>query len=342
VICSIDATYPSCVTYVFSDATYSGYTLFGCGKTATRVAVYANPLTSSITTTSSSLRTTPTTPTTTTPTTFSIPSTSTDDPFTSTPTPTPAPAASNSTPIGAIVGGVVGGIGKFPPMSIQEPFAFGMTNMTSTGALALITAGIFFLIRRNKKDANANANASTTNPQMQSPPPPGNQGPFGPAVAGGMYAAQQSPQPQMAQQQPQQQPQQMTGYPPPVGYAAAGAYPPPGFDPRSSIAKHPYDMSQSSYDPSLASPPGSPPPQQSPVPPYSGVGYGPGGVPYNAQQQQQVYSPSPVSPNSTGYNNAPHTGQNTAYPNNSGPHTPATHVSELPAVRQDPGPRELA
>jgi hypothetical protein len=101
--CSSSADYPWCaaVPYAGTD-TVSGYTWFDCARSRTSLVAYVNPV-NTITTGST------TNPITTTP---IYPIAATPTPPGPTPT-TPAPAPDQpSAPVGAIVGGVVGGIGK--------------------------------------------------------------------------------------------------------------------------------------------------------------------------------------------------------------------------------------
>ncbi|EXU97779.1 hypothetical protein X797_009164 [Metarhizium robertsii] len=107
-------TAPECVTFqIAADDSYSGYSIMGCGPSKKTYIVYP-------TTTGQSTSTTITSETSSTSTTSM------------TTTPPPLPLPSPSTPVGAIVGGVVGGI----------------------AALALIGLAGFFLVQQKKKKAS--------------------------------------------------------------------------------------------------------------------------------------------------------------------------------------------
>ena len=142
----------------------------------------------------------------------------------------------------------------------------------------------------------------------------------------------------------------MQQHTPPVNFQPQGyppAFAPVPIDHRSSIAKSPYDMSQSSYDPSLASPPGSPPPPHSPVPPYSGgPAYNQGQ--YSPHSQVQNLSQQSYPPQGQGQNFPPQQ-YSTPPPQNYQNSTPQGYnhpqgafVSELPDTRGDRELRELA
>lgn len=204
--------------------------------------------------------------------------------------------------MGAIVGGVVGGV----------------------GALALIGLALFFLLRKKKSGGDAAPAVGGTTPAT-GPTAPGQGGPHQGAPAGGYYDPSQ---PQMAQQQQY------------GGYGPAGFAPVP-VDPRHSIAKPPYAVQQTEYNPNPNnpagfSPPGSPPPPGSPAPAYNGA-------------------PGQVSPDSTGYGQQPYQagqyGQQQQYQNPSPPpqqaqpygaHPQQHFAAELPTQRGDGEVRELA
>ncbi|KAH8890033.1 hypothetical protein GQ53DRAFT_179664 [Thozetella sp. PMI_491] len=213
---------PFCATITYAD--FKGYSAFLCSAKKTVEAAYVNP--TSIP--SSSTPTTTTQP----PTTTSSSSTSTSFSSTSTsttPSPTPAPDSGSSTPVGAIAGGVVGGV----------------------AVLALVAFGIWWIMRKSKKDKAANAPPA---PAPAPAPGPAPMGAYSPAPG---YDGQHM---QMAQQQ---QPYPQQHHYPPQGAPIYN----PAQDPRASIAK-PYD---GSYTSGYGSNPSSPPPPHtpgSPSPPY--------------------------------------------------------------------------
>ena len=231
------SSYPHCITHVYKDTrgaatALSGYTLLGCAVAAGTDSVYYNPFIFS--TTSSSTRRTTSTNTDTTPG-LGNPTSSTSAKTTTTVTQTPsATSVPAATPVGAIAGGIVGGV----------------------AAISLIIFGIWFLIRQNKKHKD-----ETPGPSPGGPPAPGyNNGPMGgtPAThmsqnsppAGGYFGQQH--QPEVA---------------PVAGFAAVAP-----MHQRSSIAKPPYtpyDHSPGGAFGSSPSPPASPPLPQ--APPYAGV-----------------------------------------------------------------------
>ncbi|KAH8908908.1 hypothetical protein BR93DRAFT_966934 [Coniochaeta sp. PMI_546] len=293
------SSYPTCIKHVYKDPVWTGYTLWGCARSARSDEVYYTPtvLTSTSSTSSS---TTSSSSTSSTSTTSSGTTTSTADPSTST-SAAPVSGGSKSTPVGPIVGGVVGGV----------------------AGLGLIGLALFFILRRKKSGDAPPAAAGPTSPGQGPPPPPG--------PPGGYYDPNQ---PQMAQQQQQGQ----------YGYGAAGFAP---VDPRASIAKPPYAVQQTEYNPAF-SPPGSPPPG-SPAPTYNGA---PGATP-----PPGAYGGQPVSPDSTGYGQQQQPYQATQYNQyqNQGPPQqaqpyghqqpgaqPTHYAAELPTQRGDGEVRELA
>lgn len=290
------STYPVCIQHLYQDPRWTGYTLWGCARSQRTDFVYYTPtqLTSTTSSTSSRSTSSSTTSTDDTSSSSSASPTQSADPSTST---SPVPVAhSKSTPVGAIVGGVVGGV----------------------GALALIGLALFFLLRKKKSGGDAAAPAAgggTTPAPGQGPPPPG-------APVGGYYDPNQ---PQMAQQQQQY-----------GGYGPAGFAPVP-VDPRHSIAKPPYAVQQTEYNPNPNNPAGFSPPG-SPAPAYNGA-------------------PGQVSPDSTGYGQQPYQagqyGQQQQYQNPSPPPQQAQpygahpqqqqhFAAELPTQRGDGEVRELA
>lgn len=130
----------------------------------------------------------------------------------------------SSTPIGAIVGGAVGGV----------------------AVIALFALGLVFLLRRRRRSSGQNGGPSAQQPPIDQP---------------GGYPAQPPSGPQAMQQY------QQSSFQPPVDPATGYAVAAHGMDNRSSIQKpgYNYNATQSMHDSSMASPPGSPPPQsQSP------------------------------------------------------------------------------
>jgi len=136
-----DSTYPRCLTHKYaSDDIFSGYTLLGCGQTAgSDVVYYTSTGRAAPTTTTTRPRSTDSTTTPGTVTTTSAPPTTT------------AASSSGGAPVGAIAGGVVGGV----------------------AALSLIALGVFFIIRRGKqpRDGGAHSAAGISSAQGQSPAP---------------------------------------------------------------------------------------------------------------------------------------------------------------------------
>ncbi|KAK0735495.1 hypothetical protein B0T21DRAFT_367912 [Apiosordaria backusii] len=242
--------YPHCLTHIYNDL--KPYTLMGCGVAAGSDVVYATVLP----------RTGPSTTTTS--------STSTTGTNTNTPGPTEPPSGGSSTPIGPIVGGVVGGI----------------------AALALIGLGIWLLVKMNKKSkAAAAANNQPPITQVNNLPPPSSHMSFSQPPPSSHLSFQ-------TQNQAQHPSNQISEY-----YAGTA----PGFnpmDPRASIAKPSFMSTTTGGDTS----PGfdnhgtpSPPPafgfqnQQPPQGQQQFGGYG--------HQQQGSVSPSTVGGQGQGYNN---------------------------------------
>ncbi|KAM3498222.1 hypothetical protein MY10362_008440 [Beauveria mimosiformis] len=149
----------------------------------------------------------------------------------STSTPQPTSENKSSTPVGAIVGGVVGGV----------------------GALALIGIGILLFLRNKKKD---NAQQSPPAPLMSQPqtggaPPPQQQYAY-PDAANAAYST--SPSATGAYYPPQQQSPQQQGSPDPrYSYQ-------PSVSPATSYAPQPYG--QPGYGQQPYQQAGSPPPMQ--------------------------------------------------------------------------------
>jgi hypothetical protein len=104
---SSDPERPYCAVAKYADSTFSGFTFQLCDTAATTVPIYYQAIT---TMTSSSSYYTLTSGTTTTT------------------TPPPPPQNSSSTPVGAIVGGVVGGVGKQSRDNSPESIKQGPKN----------------------------------------------------------------------------------------------------------------------------------------------------------------------------------------------------------------------
>ncbi|KAK4445896.1 hypothetical protein QBC34DRAFT_383812 [Podospora aff. communis PSN243] len=105
--------YTSCVQYVYGSVPVSGFSWLQCGAQATREVALLSATTGGTETTTTSTPSPPPPP---------------GSPATATPTPTPVPAPGNSTPVGAIVGGVIGGL----------------------AVIGLIILGLFYINRRSK------------------------------------------------------------------------------------------------------------------------------------------------------------------------------------------------
>lgn len=146
---SSDAANPSCATVSYLGSPYSGYTVPICSTEATTILVYYYSFDAE----GGSITTPISTSTTTTSTTTSTTTTTTPTPTPTTPTPTPVPTP--STPVGAIVGGVVGGIGKIIHQELNLLYRCGdnykLTFFNPLAGLALIGALVFFLLRRHEK-----------------------------------------------------------------------------------------------------------------------------------------------------------------------------------------------
>ncbi|KAI5926101.1 hypothetical protein F4810DRAFT_625385 [Camillea tinctor] len=171
--------------------------------------------------------------------------------------------SSSSTPVGPIVGGVVGGV----------------------AVLALIGLGIFFIIRHNKKKKNNNT-PGAQQPEVQQNP--GSNGPT-PGVAAAAYAQppyNNQQQPGYGGPQPQSPPQ---GYPPQSGYFPGADQKPAGFvamAPTSPPNRHDSTSPVSQFtDPSHQS---MPYPPQQPTSPTSTINS------WQPQQQQQQYQTPPT------------------------------------------------
>lgn len=135
--------YPECVQYVYGSAPISGFTWMECGGQATRQVAQVKATTGfSLTSSSRSSSSTSTSPGGTTTTT--VP-----------PTPDPTPASSNSTPTGAIVGGVVGGL----------------------AVIGLVVLGLFYIARRRRAPSPSPGPQQPDVAYAPVPPPPGPESP---------------------------------------------------------------------------------------------------------------------------------------------------------------------
>ncbi|KAL2179157.1 uncharacterized protein P884DRAFT_298284 [Thermothelomyces heterothallicus CBS 202.75] len=147
-----DSSYPHCTTYIYQDRVFTGYTLLGCAVAAGTGKVWYTALDTSSTSSSSTSESSTTTFSDTSSTsTSSDSSTSTSSSSSSTTPPVP-PNPDRGTPVGAIVGGVVGGL----------------------GAIALIILVVWALLRQRNKQKNAAAAAGVIHPP---PAPPAGGGP---------------------------------------------------------------------------------------------------------------------------------------------------------------------
>ncbi len=224
--------YPHCLThkYATNDPHFSSYTLLGCGVAAGSDTVYYQASDAPGSSTARSINAGNTATTLTGTNGGGIATVTVNSSGSETSSSSSGGGGGSSTPIGPIVGGVVGGV----------------------GALALVGLAVWLIMRQqNKKKAAAAAAAAAAPPAAgaaggQHPPPPG-------PSPDGQY-------PQMAQYPP-------AGAWDPNQNQAGFA---PVYDPRASIAKPPYDTNTSVYNTSWStSPPGSPPPH-SPHSPANG------------------------------------------------------------------------
>ncbi|KAK0613448.1 hypothetical protein B0T14DRAFT_279402 [Immersiella caudata] len=211
-------SYPHCITHIYRDTAGAatalrGYTLLGCAVAAGTDSVYYNPF---IFSTSSSRRTTsfPIAPTVTTSTSSATTNRATT---TVTQSSTPVPVSS-SAPVGAIAGGVVGGV----------------------AAISLIIFGIWFLIRQNNKSKDDIG---------AQPPTPG----APPAFAGynngavGGTPATQMPQPANGYFAPAQHQPEVAAVGAGAGFAAAAMGMAAHNNQRNSIAKPGFETQTQPY-----------------------------------------------------------------------------------------------
>ncbi|KAH8891368.1 hypothetical protein GQ53DRAFT_746884 [Thozetella sp. PMI_491] len=299
-----NSQYPNCIThkYATDDPYFSGYTLLGCAVAAGSDTVYYEPKDVQ-STSSKSLKAGNTATTATGGAGGAV--TVTVDPGSSTSTSASSGGGGgSSTPVGAIAGGVVGGV----------------------AGLGLIGAAIFFLIRHNSKKKNQQSPAVAPAVAPGQGPPP-----IAPGAPG--YPPQQPP---MGQYPPQGawDPNQQT---PPGGFA-------PVHDPRASIAKPPYDPTHSVYQPSYTnSPPGSPPPQSPHTPVYNQgtpppLAHYPSGYSVSTMTPNSPPSVGPGYPGQGGFPNQP-----TPPGGYQGQHPQGYQfAAELPTQRGDGEVRELA
>ncbi|KAL2169856.1 hypothetical protein VTG60DRAFT_5534 [Thermothelomyces hinnuleus] len=146
-----NSSYPHCTTYIYQDRVFTGYTLLGCAVAAGTGKVWYTALDTSSTSSSSTSESSTTFFYTSSTSPSSDSSTSTSS-STSTTTPPVPPDPDPDTPVGAIVGGVVGGL----------------------GAIALIILVVWALLRQRNKQKNAAAAAGVIHPP---PAPPAGGGP---------------------------------------------------------------------------------------------------------------------------------------------------------------------
>ncbi|KAL8392738.1 hypothetical protein RB595_002795 [Gaeumannomyces hyphopodioides] len=248
-----NSIYPSCVKHTFADSSLLGYSLWGCGRIATTDLVLRSATDASSTTGGGGGK-----PTTSRTTTNVIQGVGTDGPQGATSTPGGGGGSGQTQdsqggpPLGAIIGGAVGGF----------------------AALAILGFAIFFLVRRSRRTGAAHPVLN----QQNGAPGGGGGGdpasPGGPAPVPGSpgHPQQQGYPPQMTEQQGQQ--------------GQYGFAPVVGADPRASMAKPPYSVTNSVYDPAGMSPPHSPAPTY-----HNGVGVDPTPSPPPPSQSPVGQSP---------------------------------------------------
>ncbi|EJT80467.1 hypothetical protein GGTG_00466 [Gaeumannomyces tritici R3-111a-1] len=236
-----NSMYPSCVKHTFAESTLQGYSLWGCGKIATTDLVLRSATDGTSTTGTGGGGTRATGSSRSTNVIQGVGGTDGDQGATSTPGSGGGSGQTQDSgpPLGAIIGGAVGGF----------------------AALAILGFAIFFLVRRSRRTGASHPVHGQQNgvpgASGGGPASPGG-GPAAPVMPGSPGHPQQQqqqqgyPSPQMAEQQQQQQ-QQHGQY----GFA-------PVTDPRASMAKPPYSVTNSVYDPAGMSPPHSPSPGYSP------------------------------------------------------------------------------
>ncbi|KAL2160641.1 hypothetical protein VTH06DRAFT_1329 [Thermothelomyces fergusii] len=304
--------YPYCISYIYQDPWFSGYTALGCGATGGTTKVWYTAFDTSSSTSSSSTSesstTTSTSASTLSTSTSSDSSTSTSSsssesssPSSSSTAPVVPPEPDRGPPVGAIVGGVVGGL----------------------GAIALIVLGVWAVLRQRNKQKNLSA---------------------APAAGGAMYPPPAAPG---AGGPPYQGPH-MSQVPPQAYLATGGAAPGAGFDPRASMAPSnvgtasapygapPYDQKTATGS---ASPAASPPiasfydtHHTTPSPPLQGQ---------EQQYGQHAYANVPPSAVPPGTQPGPFVPSQPPYPQAYGPAQQGPPPVELPATRGDGELREL-
>lgn len=304
--------YPHCMTHIYQDQ-QSGYTLFGCGVAAATDKIWYSPLDGPSSSTSSSTTSEESTSTTETSTSASASESETET-ASSAPSPTPGPAQSggSSTPVGPIVGGVIGGV----------------------AVLALIGLGIWAIKRHSDKNKQINpdpsaAAAAGNIPPHQQQPPNGPNGPNGPASPASPYDNNSMSQPPYYTGAAAFDPRASVAKPP------VGQTPPGGsYDPMTG-AYIPPSVNGDHTTVSGSPPPGSPPLhtgyQGTPSPPP-----GQGGYPQYGQQQQQQYGQPQQQHQQGGFGYAQHPGQQ--QPQAAGQQG---YTAELPVDRGDGEVREL-
>ncbi|KAK4113046.1 hypothetical protein N656DRAFT_797588 [Canariomyces notabilis] len=227
-----DSLQPSCATLVYMDDTWSGYTVPSCDSVATTYQFYITPTNGVSTTSSRSSRSSRSSSTESSTSETESSSTQSRSGATENPDPGPVAQESSSTPIGPIVGGVVGGV----------------------ALLALIALGVFLLIRKKRNQNPPSPPGPPLNPGMypnQSPHsgmaamanvPPGPGGSPGPQFMDPRYSVAA--------------PSTMAGMPH-QGQAQQGQGP---ISPATSPSPSPSPMFPSSHSPSMMSsvPPGHP------------------------------------------------------------------------------------
>ncbi|KAK4147149.1 uncharacterized protein C8A04DRAFT_24945 [Dichotomopilus funicola] len=289
--------YPHCMTHVYQES-WAGYTLFGCGVAAATDKIWYQALDKPSSTSSSSTTSAESTSTTSTSTSTSATETSSSTPS---PTPGPAPNGGSSTPVGPIVGGVVGGV----------------------AVLALIGAGIWAIRRHSKKSKQVNPDPAAAAAAAGNIPPNGPNGPNGPASPVSPYDNNGMSQPPYYTGGAAAFDPRASLAKPPVGQTPPGG----SYDPMTGAYIPPSvngDHSTLAGSPAPGSPPLHTGYQGTPSPPPPGQG----GYPQYGQQQQQQQQ--------GGFGYAQHPGQQHApAPGQQG------YTAELPAERGDGEVREL-
>ncbi|KAK4219443.1 hypothetical protein QBC37DRAFT_135895 [Rhypophila decipiens] len=320
--------YPNCLTHIYAGDVAEGYTLLGCGVAQGTDKIYYTAFDESSSASSSSPSSTDTSATKSESSSSSSTRTGLLGPgATNTPPVTQSSGGGSSTPLGAIIGGAVGGV----------------------AALALIGFGIFFLVRQNNK---RKANIAPATAAAAAPP----SGPGSPGGPGPDPASPAGTTPAMAQHGHQSY-YDPTG----AGFAhldprASIAKPPYGFDQGVSPPASPPPPGQSPgavYSNTPSPPPGQPGyPQQgygqqqagaySPqgqYPPQTAAYAQPGQ--YSPQQQQQQPGQGfPFAQGQPQQQQLPYQAYNQHQPQQQQQQQQFVH--ELPTQRGDGEVRELA